>query len=236
MNKVVFWDFDGTLVYFTSWRFAVMDVLDELEPGHGIDPEAVRPFLKNGFPWHNPEEPHLHLCTPDAWWQALTPVFTGCYEGVGFSNQRAAELANQVRRHMTMPQRFKLYEDTLPVLATLKENGWRQVIISNHMPELPSIVNALGLAPYFEKCLNSAATGYEKPNPEAYRLALSLAVNPEKTWMVGDNPISDVQGAESNGIPAILVHKTPPDATVRYAPDLTSALRIILEGDSSIAP
>ena len=75
------------------------------------------------------------------------------------------------------------------------------------MPELPEIVDGVGLSGFFDAVITSAATGYEKPNRRAFEIALEAAGNPEATWMVGDNPEADVLGAEGVGIPAILVRK-----------------------------
>jgi putative hydrolase of the HAD superfamily len=232
---VIFWDFDGTLVHFTSWRLALMDVLNECEPGHNIDDEQIRPFLRDKFPWHRPEEPHTHLNNPDNWWRALESAFVKCYREVGYKDERSGELASQVRRYMLQPDRYILYDDVIPVLSEVKGEGWRNVILSNHMPELPDVVHTLGLSPYFDFCITSAATGYEKPNPQAFLLALRRAGNPEKAWMVGDNIISDIHGAEAAGITAILVHEPHVHSNqtlnmkdIRYySPDLTGAIKII---------
>lgn len=226
-NKVVFWDFDGTLISFSSWRFAIVDVLKECEPGHNINPDQPRLFLRDGFPWHRPEEPHTHLANPDSWWKALEPLFTRCYQGLGYSPERAAELATKVRGQILKPERYSLFEDTLTVLADLREAGWRHVILSNHVPELSEIIYGLGLSPYINDCISSGATGYEKPNPQAFKLALSKAGNPETAWMVGDNLLSDVRGAEAAGIPAILVHTARPDGIKYHAQDLRGVAAII---------
>jgi len=224
---VIFWDFDGTLVHSSSWRTAIMDVLNECDPGHSIDQEQIRPYLRDVFPWHKPEEPHLHLCAPDDWWKALEPVFMRCYKGVGYNDKRAAELARHARRHTIKPGRYQLYDDAIPVLADLKEKGWRHVILSNHIPELPDVVNALGLSVYIDICITSAATGYEKPHHQAFRNALSAAGNPEKAWVIGDNIISDVKGAEAAGIPAILVHSTQIEDVTLFANNLSDVIKII---------
>jgi putative hydrolase of the HAD superfamily len=113
------------------------------------------------------------------------------------------------------------------VLVALKKAGWRHVILSNHVPELSDIVNGLRLSPYIDDCISSGATGYEKPNPQAFKLAIFKAGNPETAWMVGDNLLSDIRGAEAMGIPAILVHIVKPDGIKYYAPDLRGAAAII---------
>jgi putative hydrolase of the HAD superfamily len=233
-KKFILWDFDGTLVRFSSWRLALMDVLNECEPGHNIDQEQIRPFLRDGFPWHKPEEPHFHLKNPDDWWRALEPVFVRCYQGIGYSAERATELATQVRRYMIKSERYVLYEDTLKVLAELKEKGWKHVILSNHMPELPEIVNMIGLSPYIAYSITSGVTGYEKPHPQAFRIALEAAGNPRKVWLVGDNLASDVQGAEAADIPAILVHSPRIEGVRYYAANLSDVIGII-ENNSEIS-
>ena len=65
MNRVILWDFDGTLAHRPGmWRGCLVETLDEHAPGHGIDPEELRPFLRTGFPWDSPEVPHPELSTP----------------------------------------------------------------------------------------------------------------------------------------------------------------------------
>jgi FMN phosphatase YigB (HAD superfamily) len=82
--------------------------------------------------------------------------------------------------------------------------GWRNVIVSNHGPELPDLVFQLGLADHVHAVVNSADNGYEKPHPQAFRLALQAAGDPTTAWIVGDNPIADIAGAAQVGIPGVL--------------------------------
>ena len=69
------------------------------------------------------------------------------------------------------------------------------MILSNHVPELRSIVDGVGLGSLIDQVYTSAVTGYEKPNPESYRIALG-SDPPEECFMVGDNVDADVLGAE----------------------------------------
>jgi putative hydrolase of the HAD superfamily len=88
------------------------------------------------------------------------------------------------------------------------------VIVSNHVPELASLVDGLGLARWFDAVVTSAEVGYEKPHPRLFEAA--RAVTPRGSiWMIGDNPIADFAGARSVGINAVLVrtdHEVSPRA------------------------
>ncbi|MGH9197011.1 MAG: HAD-IA family hydrolase, partial [Acidimicrobiia bacterium] len=62
-----------------------------------------------------------------------------------------------------------------------------------------------------ESVFTSARIGYEKPHPEAFRTVLSHITDADNIWMVGDNPVADVAGAEKVGIPGILVRTDTSD-------------------------
>jgi len=67
------------------------------------------------------------------------------------------------------------------------------------------LVSGLGLGSHLDHVVTSARIGYEKPHPGAFRAALRICGNPTNVWMVGDNPIADIEGAEAIGLRAILV-------------------------------
>ena len=204
--RAILWDFDGTLAFRPGmWRGCLVEVLDEQEPGHAIAADDFGDALRNGFPWHTPEIAHGHLDTPDGWWEPVEAILARAYVRVGFTDERARELARLARaRYVDPAHGWTLFEDTLPTLERLRAAGWRHVILSNHVPELQAIVTALGLDELVEAIVNSAHTGYEKPHPEAFAAGRRAAGDPEELWMVGDNPAADIAGAESAGIRAIL--------------------------------
>jgi putative hydrolase of the HAD superfamily len=204
--RAILWDFDGTLAFRAGmWRGCLTEVLDEHEHGHAFSPEDFRDALRDGFPWHTPEIAHGHLDTTDAWWEPVEALLARAYAGVGFPDGRSRELARLARaRYVDPAHGWALFEDTRPTLERLREAGWRHVILSNHAPELEAIVTALGLDDLVDTVVNSAHTGYEKPHPEAFAAGRRAAGDPEELWMVGDNPVADVAGAESTGIRAIL--------------------------------
>ena len=86
----------------------------------------------------------------------------------------------------------------------LRNEGWRHVILSNHVPELRRIVDGLGLTPYFERIFNSAEMGYEKLHPRAFQYVMESLGPVREIWMVGDNAVADVQGGRAVGMNALL--------------------------------
>ena len=209
MRRVVLWDFDGTLAYRDGmWSACLIDALDEELPGHGIDREAVRPHLRDGFPWHRPEVAHPELGDADAWWAHVGGVIARVYASVGLDDEHAAGAARRVRTvYGDHTRSWALFDDTVVSLETLRDDGWSHVVLSNHVPELPALVDGLGLAWFFDAVVNSAVTGYEKPHPEAFALARRACGDLDEIWMVGDNPVADIDGATRAGIPAILVRR-----------------------------
>lgn len=230
-KPTILWDFDRTLAQRPSERYILLQVLDDYLPGHTITAEHIRPFLKNKFPWNSPEQAHPELSTPGKWWDKVEGLFAEAYIGAGIDPQDARVFANLVHERYIKPEGFILYDDTVQALEELAAWGWQHVVLSNHMPELPAIVEGLGLGHLIGLCLTSANTGYEKPHPQAFFTALEATGYPPKIWMVGDNYKFDVCGAAAIGLPAILVHNDlPPDAPPgNYAATLLDAVKIINE-------
>jgi putative hydrolase of the HAD superfamily len=224
------WDFDGTLAFRPGmWRGCLSETLDEHQPGHGIAPEELGPFLRDGFPWHRPETAHPELCEPEVWWQTIEGLLARAYQGVGINGPRARELARLARHRYIDVSGWRLYDDTVPTLERLHADGWGHVIVSNHVPELSRLVESLGLSTLIDTVFSSAVTGYEKPHRAAFEIALQHCEFPRRVWMIGDNPVADVVGAEAAGIPAILVRSNG-EQGIRHAADLRAVVPIVGDG------
>lgn len=227
-HRVIFWDFDGTLGHRPeAWSGTLAAVCAERYPEASLTREDIHPFIRAGFPWHVPETPHPELHDPDLWWARLTEVFARAFETNRVPPDVARELALAVRARYVDPAGFVLFEDSLPTLEHLSKLGWRHVLVTNHVPELPAILEALGLASRLIAVVNSASVGYEKPHAEIFRIALEVAGRPDCVWMVGDNVVADVLGAEDVGIPGILVRKEDARAR-RRCEDLRAVADVVV--------
>lgn len=225
-RRVVFWDFDGTLaVREGMWAGAVVDALASVDSRISVDPEQLRPHLSTGFPWHEPgivTEPALSAV---AWAARLSPVFARALESQGVSDDVASAASARVVDAYYRLAPWRVVDGAVDALQLTTDAGYDNVILSNHGPGLPGLVEALGLARHISQTITSAAVGIEKPNPLLFEYAQRIADAGDDTWMVGDNPVADVEGAERVGIRALLADGIYPDS--RGMTVLEAAQRIV---------
>jgi putative hydrolase of the HAD superfamily len=171
-----------------------------------------------------PEREHHHLSDPDAWWSSLFPIFAAAIEAVaGVDPRSASEIAIKVRAEYLDPKNWAMFPDTEPTLVALTARGWRHIILSNHVPELPQLINSLGLGHHFESVITSATLGYEKPHPLAFKAAIDAIPSGTRIIMIGDSFKADYGGARAVGLDAILVRGSHPDCDTAF-PDLNTLL------------
>ncbi len=226
-RKYLIWDFDGTLGYrpgcgLVDRRIQVL----ERFAGMRVDPEIVRPYMRRGFPWHTPDQPNPAGRASDVWWEGLRPLFEEAFIGCRVPADQARDLSCKVRSVYTNIDEWRLFDDTVEILEELRGKGWRHAILSNHVPELPSLIDGLGLGSLIDHIVNSADTGFEKPHPGAFQAVLTALGDLTEVWMIGDNINADVLGAEALGIRAILVRTKDPQAQ-RQADNLRDVQRFL---------
>lgn len=217
VTKVVLWDFDETLAERPGrWSGCMLEIIRRRHPDVVPDEQAVREALSDGYPWHAPEVVHEHLNDPDDWWAALQPVLATAAGAAGLAPLDADVVAADVRRSYASPEAFRLYDDATEALSMFRDAGWQQVIVSNHCPELESIVEGLGIGAFFDAVHSSACNGYEKPHPRAIELALEH-VEVDIAWMIGNSAKADIAAADAVGIPSVLVARDRPAPLVEAA-------------------
>ena len=210
------WDFDGTLATrHGHWPGTLCEVITRHRPDLTVTVQEIRPHLQAGFPWHTPDVVR-GTCSADEWWAALHPVFAGAYrDGAGLDAEEAQRLAQAVREVYLDPRGWRLFDDVRPALAALRTRGWRHLVLSNHVPELPRIVECLGLHDEVEAVFCSAAIGAEKPHRTTFEAVFARYPAARGGWMIGDSWRADVQGAQAVGMRAILVRERHPEASVQ---------------------
>lgn len=106
------------------------------------------------------------------------------------------------------PENYQPFDDTLPALTRLHEQGFNIGIISNWEAWAGDLLRVLGLADLLDYTVVSGSVGFEKPDPEIFQFALAAAdVPPAQAMHVGDNPVDDVEGALRAGMHAVLIDR-----------------------------
>ncbi|MCL2518081.1 MAG: HAD-IA family hydrolase [Oscillospiraceae bacterium] len=205
MNKALFWDFDGTLVYNASpiWRYSIYTVLTNLD--YEIDIEELRTHMRKGYSWSIPEIPYTGQ-TGEVWWDKLFEHLLLFCDIHMISKEHAKKAFTYLKEQVKDSNNYKLYEDAVPTLRECLEMGYKNYILSNNFPDLPLVIKDLGIADYFTDYIVSANVGYEKPRIEIFQYALKLAGYPNECYMIGDNPTADIEGGKTAGMKTILVH------------------------------
>lgn len=126
---------------------------------------------------------------------------------------------------------FNPYPESETVLAGLKDAGKKVYAVSNWDITLAQTLEDIGWLGYFDAVIASAELGVEKPATgifeEALRVA-DMAESRERVVHVGNDTVSDIAGATSCGIDAVLVARNGEEAgeAVAVIPDLGKLLDI----------
>ena len=134
--RYLIWDFDATLGYRVSgsgggaWTTSLLATIALVLPDHTFTLEQLRPYMQTGFPWHQPDHPHQHLTSADAWWEALYPVLEKACRGVGLDEGLARKVARRFRAVYLNLDYWRLFDDVLPTLDALSAQGWGHAILS----------------------------------------------------------------------------------------------------------
>ncbi|WP_053057906.1 HAD family hydrolase [Rubrobacter aplysinae] len=105
---------------------------------------------------------------------------------------------------------FNPYPESEKVLAGLRERGKKVYAVSNWDITLTETLAELGWLGYFDAVIASAELGIEKPDSGIFEEALRVAgesESRERVVHVGNDTVSDVAGAASCGIDAVLVSR-----------------------------
>jgi putative hydrolase of the HAD superfamily len=223
----VVYDFHRTLALppgGTIWRRALLEAL--AKRGVSADEAELGRVLNASFPWETPEERREHATQEVARGYFAQLLTTAAIAG-GAEPAIAQAAGAEAYATIIRPESHLPYPETRAVLDEVDSLGLRQLVLSNHVWELPEICRAHGLLPPLADVLTSARLGVEKPHPESYGAAIAAAgCAPGEILFVGDTYEADVAGPERAGMQALLVRRPHPAAR-RYADDLTGVLPLV---------
>jgi HAD superfamily hydrolase (TIGR01662 family) len=118
------------------------------------------------------------------------------------------------------------------MLRKLREQGWRLGIVTNGgaLSQGSKIANS-GLAERVDAYVISAELGARKPAPEIFaHICQRIAIDPRRSWFIGDDPRSDVWGARQFGFRTCWIERRlqwPEDLAPCYDARVTAVIDCI---------
>lgn len=209
MIKAVFFDFYWTL---GVWKQPLKESLQQIAARYEfeIDWDRYAEAVVRLYGDASGSDPKTHSLLGTM--QRIVESYSEFIRQIGVENhvdQIAWELL-QARHSLFGANVAMLYNDTVPTLQVLKENGYKLAIVSNWDTPLYPLLERLNITHYFDTITASHDTRVKsaKPDPHIFEYTLKrVGVSAEETVHVGDTYEADIVGAKNVGIRPILIDR-----------------------------
>lgn len=184
--------------------------------GGNLDPDTLTAGFRAVFHDMPPMAfPGLHGADLDraerGWWRIVVGRVFGAAGGV----PEFDACFDHLYAHYASARAWRTFPEAPAVLAALRERGVSLAVVSNFDSRLPPLLEAMGLAAFFDAVVCSGEAGMAKPDPAIFAHALAvLGVEASEALHVGDNREADCDGARAAGVEALLVDRR---ATANHA-------------------
>ena len=225
MDRVLFWDFDGTLAYpnksfFTALHGALC------ENGYDCGEDECVNFSKSLYSWKTPQIDYADK-TGELWWETHFDKIRSFCDQKNIPAADMDRICGDFRKKLIDVSNYALYDDTVKTLERCVELGYRNYLITNNYPEIVENLEKLQISPFFSGYIVSSHIGYEKPRGEFFNHAKKLAGSPQNGYVIGDNPVADIRGGKDAGWTTIAVHECRQNEADHYCETLTEILNLL---------
>lgn len=208
--KHLFFDLDNTLWDFDRNSKAVLEQLyaeNDLATKLNTDFKTFHDFYykKNDELWH------LYYFNKIKKEELRYKRFHDTFLNFGYDNLDLGKGISEAYVNIS-PYSRHLKDGCMEVLEYLNSD-YSLHIITNGFAEVQNIkIDNCGLRPYFKEIIISEEHGLTKPHLDIFRLAEKMVnTTSDKCTMIGDNWVSDIEGAIGAGWKAIYYNESPPN-------------------------
>ena len=233
--RAIILDLDDTILDSgdpdVSWRRICTEFAGNFD---GVTPERFFDALieaRDGF-WNDDRrarEGRLDLVA------ARRTIFGRALAALGVATDEPALIDALAKRYTVLrDEAVTPFRGALAALERLRGIGIKLALLTNGSTEKQwGKIRQFGLAGFFDHIQVEGDLGFGKPDGRAFRYALAaLDVPAEEAWMVGDNLLADIEGAQRSGIFAVWIdaHGSGPDTRHGIVPDgIVGSLGELLE-------
>jgi len=228
--ELISFDAAGTLID-VRWKPGPFAVSCAIEAGLRLDEQVAREAYERLLQTRWREYCQINLgrneeaC--DEFWAQLTRDWV---EQLDYGAGQADALVKIARERLYGPDQvlFSLYEDVVPTLQGLQQEGFRMVIISNWDYSLHRILRNLAITDFFEHVFASLEYGPEKPDPALFNIVSeTTAVRLAAILHVGDHPLDDLEGARGAGMQALLLDRSRAGMQLPFISSLLDVSKVL---------
>jgi putative hydrolase of the HAD superfamily len=205
-NKIraISFDCGGTLYYEVEEDYVVFHrILQRL--GYGFEVAEVKKALDKARFWWDSEKKRTGRVWNENCWVSLLQRMVS---NLAIPNPHS--IAIGLHDYWLSGAQFKAYEDVVPTLKALKNRGFKLIVISNVSSgkNLKIYMQKAEIPDCFDALIASGDVGYEKPNPEIFKIASKLSNTPLKSILhIGDKYEEDYLGASNTGLKSLLIDR-----------------------------
>lgn len=206
LPKAILFDLDDTLISFDgaserAWKkcceqFVINEKVD-------FDSVTLLDTINKVKGWYW-SDPVRHKIGRENMINARRQIVQYAFEKLGYLNRdKYIEFADGYSNLQN--ELVCLFEDTLETLEALKKLKIRMAVITNGTSKgQRDKLERFNLNNFFEFVLIDTEVGFSKPDVRIYELALEkLSLKADEVWMIGNNLVWDVEGAQKAGIYSI---------------------------------
>jgi len=150
----------------------------------------------------------------------LEIIFREILKEKGLNSPLLAESCCKLFRLLSR-ERFQLFPDSLPVLEDMRRSKYPLAVVSDAQKVFcPEECEILGIRQFFRFFILSTDFGFRKPDSRLFTIACTLlGIPPSDVAYIGNDPETDVKGAQGVGMKAILLDRTSTNSNHESKPD-----------------
>ncbi|MYD95937.1 MAG: HAD-IA family hydrolase [Gammaproteobacteria bacterium] len=207
LPKAIIVDLDDTILDSGDPGVAWLAVCREAADLQGVTAEGLFAAVISARDWfwasnRRAREGRLDLD------EARLTIFRRAFSALGAKDVAAHAIHAMATRYTTLrDQAVTPFPGALQALARLRSTGVKLALLTNGSAEKQrEKIARFDLERFFDHVQVEGELGIGKPDPRAFESVLgALGVASADAWMVGDNLLSDIEGAQRVGVHAIWI-------------------------------
>ncbi|KAH9997661.1 HAD hydrolase subfamily IA REG-2-like protein [Russula vinacea] len=176
-----------------------------------LPPDAIARSFKLALRQLQAERPSYRAGVERWWSEVVSRTAVGAGADPQAVQRHLGTIVPSLMKRFSSREGYRLFDDSLPTLRTLREMGVRTGLITNSDARIADVLEDLGIFEYLSPVLISETEHNEKPSISIFLAACARGgATQAETLHVGDDFRDDYIGADNAGLHALLLQREGP--------------------------